>query len=251
MASSGFRWVLGSRTCASQGVEAMESTVLARPAARIRGASRMAVTPRRALTRAWCRAFVVAGLTAVAVPASGQVSVEIGVHGGSACLNGGAACTGSFLGPFAALEWDRRVALRLRHLDVDLDDHAIRYGAFAIRRRNRHGQLVLGEVVYQFGRRSRIQPFVGASLGHREYRQVTTCSPVSCAEASATPGGPGVAGGLLRNSRFTAGGIGGVIVRAGGRVTIQALVGFHDPWQEHGETVEGALLVGVSVWRSR
>ncbi|MCR4374558.1 MAG: hypothetical protein NUW22_06885 [Acidobacteria bacterium] len=196
-------------------------------------------------------AVVLAGLTCVATPAAGQVSIDIGVHAGAACLNGGPECAGGFVGPVASAEWRRRVALRIRYVAVDLEEDAFTFGVFTIRRQGRRGQLLLGELLYEFRPRSRIQPVVGVSLGRRVFQDVTTCEPVSCAEASASPGGPGVFGGVLKNSRFTAGGIAGLSVRAGERVTIQAMFGFHDLWQEHGETVEGAVLLSISVWRSR
>ncbi|MEZ5316517.1 MAG: hypothetical protein R2752_03870 [Vicinamibacterales bacterium] len=152
----------------------------------------------------------------------------------------------------ASIEWNRRVAVRLRYFAVDIGDRTSTFGPFTIHDTGRRGALLLGEVLYEFRPRSKIQPFVGASAGRRSFETVTRCEPVSCAEARATPGGPGVyVGGRLRSSRFTLGGIAGVSMRPANRVTIQAMIGVHDPATEHGETVEGAVLVSVAVWRSR
>lgn len=205
--------------------------------------------PRRSQARAWFIAVVVAGLTSAPAPAAGQVAVDVGVHAGAACLDGGPGCTGGFVGPLAAVEWNRRVALRIRHFTVDVGDRAITSGPFRIRTQDRRGQLLLGEFLYEFRHQSRVQPFVGLSIGHRTFRSVTTCEPVSCAEVNA--GWMRVADGVVRNSRATLGGIAGVAARAGDRVTVQAMFGIHDPWTEHGETVEGAIVLSLAVWRSR
>jgi len=205
----------------------------------------------RTRSRTWFVVLVASGLLCAGAPAAGQVAVDVGVHTGVACLNGGPGCEGSFVGPLAALEWNGRVALRIRHFAADVGDRSITSGHFTIRTQDRRGQLLLWEFLYKFRRPSRIQPFVGLSVGHRSFRSATTCVPVSCAEVNAIPGGLRVADGVVKNSRATVGGITGVAFHANERVTIQTMFGIHDPWQEHGETVEGALVLSIAVWRRR
>jgi len=194
---------------------------------------------------------VVAFLIMPATPAIAQITVNAGGHGGVACLNGGPNCTGGFLGPFAGVEWGDRVALRVRHFSVDIGDRTGTDAGITILRTDRGGRLVVGEVLYEFIPDRKVQPFLGLSAGQRVFRQLTTCEPVPCEEAYPQPGGPRVTGGVGRHARRTVGVLVGVTYRPVRRLAIQWLVGFHDPLSEHNETVETALLVGWSIWRSR
>jgi len=161
-------------------------------------------------------------LAAAVMPAAGQVSVEAGVHAGSACVNGGTGCAGAFVGPYVGLDLRRQVVVRVRHFTVDIDERSQVLFDILIREHSRRGQFTLGEVLYAFRRRAIVQPFVGISVGRRVYRQVTVCAPVSCDEARTRPNGghPGVYGGTLESRRLTVGGVGGLMFRAGERLTI-------------------------------
>lgn len=155
------------------------------------------------------------------------------------------------MGPVATVRWDDRFALRLRHLTVEVGDRISQAGPAVVSTREREGRLILGELLFEWLRHSKVRPVVGVSLGRRTFRSVTTCEPVSCAEVNASPGGPRVADGVITNRRATLGGIAGISLRAGERVTLQGLLAVHDPWQEHGETVAGMIVVSLAVWRSR
>jgi len=198
--------------------------------------------------RAACLALC---LTMSAAPAIAQITVDVGGHGGAACLNGRPNCTGGFLGPFAGVQWRDRVAVRVRYFSVDIGDWTNTFTGITIRRTDRSGRLVVGEILYEFVPEQKVRPFLGLSVGQRVFRLLTTCEPITCEEASAWPGGPGVAGGATRYAKRTVGVVAGFTFRPVKQVAIQWLVGFHDPLSEHNETVETALLVGWSIWRSR
>jgi hypothetical protein len=199
----------------------------------------------------WIVCLVAVFVTSPVASAAAQVILDVGGHGGMACLNGGPGCTGSFLGPYVSFEWQNRVALRVRYFSVDIDDWTSTFAGITIRRLDRSGRFILGEVLYEFRPERRVQPFVGLSAGQRLFRQFTTCEPISCAEASGQPGGPRPVGGAGRDAIGTLGGLVGVTYRPVKQLSIQWLIGVHDPWREHKETVESTLLVGWSLWRSK
>jgi len=194
---------------------------------------------------------VVAFLTVPAAPAMAQIAVDVGGHGGAACLNGRPNCTGGFLGPFAGVEWRDRVALRIRYFSVDIGDWIHTIAGITIRRTDRSGRLVVGEVLYEFVPERKMRPFLGLSVGQRVFRQLTSCEPITCEEAYAQAGGPRPIGGVHRQTRRTVGVLAGFTYRPVSQLAVQWLVGFHDPLSEHNETAETALLVGWSIWRSR
>ena len=107
----------------------------------------------------------------------------------------------------------------------------------------------VGEVSYHFLPKSPVRPFVGASIGQRRDYLTQRCEPVSCAEAG--PGGPAPFTGVMRAAHVSVGVIGGISFQPIKRLTVQGLWGLHDLPGEHAGTMEGAVLVGVSLWRSQ
>ena len=190
-------------------------------------------------------------LASAAWPASAQVAIDAGAHVGEGCVRGETKCTDTvrFLGPYAGVWFGDRVAVRARYLELRLDNLRDAIGDVILRREDRRRRLMLGEVSYHFLPKSPVRPFVGASIGRRWDQLTYSCEPVSCAEAG--PGGPSPFTGVMRAAHVSVGMIGGLSFQPIERLTVQGLLGIHDFPGEEGGTIEGAVLVGVSLWRSQ
>ena len=185
-------------------------------------------------------------LLSAARSAHAQVAVEAGGYVGGGCIAAESQhCetnSGAIFGAYGGVRFQDRIAVQARYLSLSLADRVDDFGPFVERRYDHGVSLLVGELAYYFQKGHEVRPFLGASFGLRSERLTTRCEPVSCAETWI-----GTFSGRTRQS--DGGVIGGLSYEPLNRLRVQGLIGLHTA--AGGGTIEGGVLVGIRLWRSR
>jgi hypothetical protein len=189
-------------------------------------------------------------LLMASTPVAAQTSVEVGASFGAACLNSRKECGGWSAGAFVGVLLPHSF-VRVRYFDVRIGDRQSPVGTGVRDQRDREQRMFVGEVAYRFRPSGSVRPWVGASLGRRDYRETDECRPQSCEELALQPGAILARSGRLSSPAFSAGVVAGIDATVGRGIRVQGLIGVHNPLQDAGGVIEGAVLVGVELWRSR
>src|SRR5918993_1060985 len=102
-----------------------------------------------------------------APPADAQIAIDAGAGIGIGCVRGETACadTATFFVPHIGVRIRDRVTLRVRFVDMGLDDLRDVVGGIAVIREDRSRQLMLVDGVYGFRPGKRERRFSACRLG--------------------------------------------------------------------------------------
>lgn len=182
--------------------------------------------------------------------ARAQIAVEVGIGAGSACAVGTEACHDGVVSPAAIVRVGNAWAIAFQYLVVDQENTEFTFNGLRLTRSNRNRQMALVSVRWYAAQRGSVRPYVGVAFGQRRTRLTAICEPVSCPEAVAL----GFRAAALTGVQPAQGSTGvtvGVQLLAARRITVEGSVGVHDVFTENQGTVQGQLVIGLSLWRSR
>jgi hypothetical protein len=187
-------------------------------------------------------------LVVASTPVAAQTSIDVGGSFGAACLNSRKDCAGWSAGVFVGVSVPRAF-VRVRYFDVRIGDRESPVGNGVREQRDREQRMLVGEAAYRFRPRGPVRPWLGASIGRRDYRETNECHPQSCEELALQPGV--ILSGRFSNPGFSVGVVAGIDAAVGGGIRVQGFIGVHNPFQDAGGVIDGALLMGIELWRSR